>query len=342
MTIWLWIGFLAFVLVMLALDLGVFNREARVIHTREALRWTGLCVLLAGLFTIFVYFAYQNDWLSVAKEAPKPKQMLWGSRGATAAMEFFTGYVIEMSLSMDNIFVIALIFSYFCVPRIYQHRVLFWGILGALVMRGVMILAGTKLIEHFHWIIYVFGALLIVTAIKMLLTGEGKVEPDRNPLVRIARYFYPVTPGFEGEKFFTKLDGKRAITPLFLTLLIVESTDVLFAIDSIPAIFAITYDPFIVFTSNVFAILCLRSMYFALAGMLEYFRYLKYSLVVLLMYVGMKMLVSDYLKNKYDFEIHIVVSLMIIIGVLVTGILTSLLHPPDHSSSENCENETAV
>lgn len=335
MSIWLWIGFLAFVFIMLALDLGVFNREAHVIHTREALRWTGLCVFLACLFTVFVYYAYANDWLSIAREAPKPKQLLWGSRGATAAMEFLTGYIIEMSLSMDNIFVIALIFSYFCVPRIYQHRVLFWGILGALVMRGIMILAGTKLIEHFHWIIYVFGALLIATAIKMLLTGEGKVEPDRNPLVRIARYFYSVTPGFECEKFFTKLDGKRAITPLFLTLLIVESTDVLFAIDSIPAIFAITNDPFIVFTSNVFAILCLRSMYFALAGMLEFFRYLKYSLVALLLYVGMKMLVSDYLKAQYNFEIPILVSLMIIIGVLITGILSSLLHPPDHDSNQD-------
>ncbi len=328
MTIWLWIGFLAFVFVMLTLDLGVLNREARVISTREALRWTGLCVFLAGLFTVFVYYAYEGDWLSIAHFAPTPHELLWNSRGATAAMEFFTGYVIEMSLSMDNIFVIALIFAYFGVPRIYQHRVLFWGILGALIMRGVMILAGTRLIAQFHWIIYVFGGLLIVTAIKMMVAGEGKVEPDRNPLVRIARYFYPVTPEFEAEKFFTRIGGKRAITPLFLALLIVESTDALFAIDSIPAIFAITHDPFIVFTSNVFAILCLRSMYFALAGMLEYFRYLKYSLVVLLMYVGVKMLISDYLKAQHGLDIPIWLSLLIICGVLAMGILASLMHPP--------------
>ncbi len=325
MTILLWIGFILFVLLMLALDLGVFNREAHVIRTAEALRWTGLCVVLALFFTVFVYFAYERDWFSVASKAPTPLELFFNSRGATAAIDFFTGYVIEMSLSMDNIFVIALIFAYFKVDRIHQHRVLFWGILGALVMRGFMILAGTELIKQLHWFIYVFGVLLIVTAIKMLLADEEKVEPDRNPLVRIARKLYPVTPTFEGEKFFVRMDGRRAITPLFLALLIVESTDVLFAVDSIPAIFAITLDPFIVFTSNVFAILCLRSMYFALAGMIELFHYLKYSLVFLLMYVGVKMLISPGLV-----KIDTWVSLIIIVAALAAGIIASLMHRPPH------------
>jgi tellurite resistance protein TerC len=314
MAIFLWLGFILFVVLMLALDLGVLNRKAHVISTREALRWTALCVFLAMLFVPFVYFAYQRHWFGMGLDPLES--------GRTAAASFFTGYIIELSLSLDNIFVIALIFAYFGIPRIYQHRVLFWGILGALVMRGAMILAGAKLIQTFHWMIYAFGALLIFTALKMLLAGEGKVEPERNPLVRIARRLYPVTPDFRGEKFFARVDGRRAITPLFLTLLIVESTDVLFALDSIPAIFGITYDPFIVFTSNVFAILCLRSMYFALAGMIEYFRYLKFSLIGLLGFVGMKMLVSPALV-----EIGIGVSLLVIAAILGAGVAASLLIP---------------
>jgi tellurite resistance protein TerC len=317
----LWIGFLVFVLTMLALDLGVFNRKAHVISTREALRWTGLCVALAVLFTGVVYYIYQHNWFDIAAfETLEKAQLHKTTPGRLAALEFFQGYVIEMSLSLDNIFVIALIFSYFGVPRIYQHRVLFWGIMGALIMRGIMIGVGVALIRQFHWMIYAFGALLIYTAFRMLFAGEGKVEPDRNPLVRFARRIYPVTSSFEEEKFFTQMNGRRAITPLFLCLLVIESTDVLFAVDSIPAIFGITQDPFIVFTSNVFAILCLRSMYFALAGMLAYFQYLKYSLIALLFYVGVKMLISDFA------HIPPLLSLAIILLLLGMGMAASLLH----------------
>jgi tellurite resistance protein TerC len=318
----LWIGFLLFVLIMLALDLGVFNRQAHVISTREALRWTGLCVALALVFTGVVYYIYQHNWFDIAAlETLEKAQQHNTTPGRLAALEFLLGYIIEMSLSLDNIFVIALIFSYFGVPRIYQHRVLFWGIMGALVMRGIMIGVGVALILKFHWMIYAFGALLIYTAFRMLFAGEGKVEPERNPLVRFARRIYPVTTHFEDEKFFTHLNGRRAITPLFLCLLVIESTDVLFAVDSIPAIFGITKDPFIVFTSNVFAILCLRSMYFALAGMLAYFQHLKYSLIALLFYVGVKMLISDIAP------IPPLLSLAIIVLLLGIGMAASLLHP---------------
>jgi tellurite resistance protein TerC len=260
MVIWLWIGFIVFVLVMLALDLGVFNRTAHEIRTREALGWTALCIALALVFNVLVYFMYRYHWLGIGTGE--------GSRmtGHDAALNFFTGWVVEYSLSLDNIFIIAIIFSYFKVPHKYQHRVLFWGILGALIMRGLMIAAGAALIHRFEWIIYVFGALLIFTAIKMLMTQQDDIEPEKNIFVRCARKLYPVTSDFEGERFFTRIDGMRAVTPLFLVLLVVESTDVLFAVDSIPAIFAITTDPFLVFTSNIFAILGLRSLYFALAG----------------------------------------------------------------------------
>jgi tellurite resistance protein TerC len=321
MVILIWLGFLAFVLIMLALDLGVFNRQAHVIQTREAMRWTSLCILLALLFTLFVYFAYENEWLGIGSGRP-PAVLADGepaSHGKQAAIEFFTGYVIEMSLSLDNIFVIALIFTYFGVHRIHQHRVLFWGILGALVMRGLMIAAGAALIQRFSWIIYVFAVLLLVTAVKMMFAGEEKVDPERNLLVRIARRLYPVATAMDGQSFFVRISGNRAMTPLFICLLIIESTDVLFAVDSIPAVFAITKDPFIVFTSNIFAILCLRSMYFALAGMISAFKYLKTSLVFLLAYIAVKMLLS------HQFEIPAFVSLAIIAGILSIGIVASLL-----------------
>lgn len=313
MVVWLWIGFIVFVLVMLALDLGVFNRKAHVIRTREALAWTSLCIVLALLFNGLIYFMYRYHWLGIGTGE--------GSRltGKDAAIQFFTGWVVEYSLSLDNIFVIAVIFGYFGVPPKYQHRVLFWGILGALILRGLMIAAGTALIQRFDWTIYVFGGLLIVTAIKMLLTQTDEVEPEKNPLVRLARRLYPVTSDFHEQKFFTYIDGKRAITPMFLVLLVVESTDVLFAVDSIPAIFAITSDPFLVFTSNVFAILGLRSLYFALAGMMGHFRYLKASLVFVLAFVGVKMILSDY------YHIDTIVSLAVIIGILGVGIVASLI-----------------
>lgn len=313
MTVWLWLGFIAFVIGLMALDLGLLNRKAHVIRTREALKWTCMFIALALAFNVAVYFMYEHHWLGIGLNTGAHQS------GKDAAMAFFTGWVVEYSLSLDNIFVIALIFNYFSVPGIYQHRVLFWGILGALLMRGAMIGAGTALIQQFHWIIYVFGVLLILTAVKMLLSKEEKIDPNRNPFVKLARRIYPVTLDFEGQKFFTKVDGKRAITPLFLVLLVVESTDVLFAVDSIPAIFAITTDPFIVFTSNVFAILGLRSMYFALAGMMDKFRYLKVSLMLVLIFVGLKMLASGY------YHIPSSISLAVIVGVLATGIATSLI-----------------
>ena len=313
MTAWIWVGFITLILALLALDLGVLNRKAHVIKTREALVWTAFWIFLALVFNGVIYFMYENHWLGIGLHTGGE------SSGADAAMKYFTGYVVEKSLSLDNIFVIAVIFNYFSVPGVFQHRVLFWGILGALILRGAMIAAGAALIHRFHWVIYIFGALLIATAVKMLLSKDEKIEPDRNPLVRLARRFYPVTPGFEGQHFFSRVDGERAITPLFLVLLVVESTDVLFAVDSIPAIFAITTDPFIVFTSNVFAILGLRSLYFALASVMDKFRYLKVSLMLVLVYVGMKMLLSGY------FIIPTPISLAVICGILTTGIVTSIV-----------------
>lgn len=329
MVIWLWVGFLLFVGLLLALDLGVFNREAHVIRTAEAMRWTGFCVLLALLFTGFVYYIYEHDWLGIASSVGLE------TSGKQAALDFFTGYLVEQSLSLDNVFVIALIFLYFGVPPVHQHRVLFWGILGALIMRGAMIFAGTILIRRFDWIIYVFGVILLLTAVKMLFAGEEKVEPDRNLLVRFARRFYPVSSAFAGDRFFTEIDGRRAMTPMFVCLLIIESTDVLFAVDSIPAIFAITQDPFIVFTSNVFAILCLRSMYFALAGMISKFRYLKTSLVFLLAYIAVKMLLS------HHYPIDTIVSLAIIAGILFVGVIASLVSA-GREASRNAEESDAA
>ena len=313
MIAWLWIGFIAAVLVMLAIDLGVFHRRTHVVKVTEAAIWTTVWVALALVFNVAVYYLYENHIFGIGATVGDELT------GKQAALQFFTGYVIEKSLSLDNIFVIALIFTYFGVRAEYQHRVLFWGILGALVMRGVMIAAGTALIHRFNWITYVFGTLLILTAVKMLIARHDNLEPDKNPLVRLARRLYPVSDDFDGQRFFTRVDGRRAITPLFLVLLVVESTDMLFAIDSIPAIFAVTRDPFLVFTSNVFAILGLRSLYFVLAGVMDKFRYLKMSLVFLLAYVGVKMLLA------HHFPIPTTASLAIIGGILSVGVLASLL-----------------
>jgi tellurite resistance protein TerC len=313
LTIWLWIGFVVLVLAMLALDLGVFHRKSRAVTISEAAVWTTVWVILSLLFNISVYWLYEHHFLGIGRAVGHELS------GGQAALEFFTGYVIEKSLSLDNIFVIALIFAYFRVPATFQHRVLFWGILGAMIMRGVMIAAGTLLIHRFAWVIYVFGALLIVTAIKLLVVRHDNLEPDRNPLVKLARKLYPVSAELDGQKFFTRIAGKRAITPLLLVLLVVESTDVLFAVDSIPAIFAVTQDPFIVFTSNVFAILGLRSLYFVLAGVMDKFRYLKTSLVFLLAFVGVKMLLA------HHYPIPTLVSLGIISGILSVGVLASIL-----------------
>ncbi|MGR0480056.1 MAG: TerC family protein [Candidatus Electronema sp. V4] len=308
-----WFLFILLILSLLFLDLGVFHKQNKVISAKEALLWTMFWVVLALLFNVFIFYAYSRNWLGIGLGEHALKS------GKDAALKFFTGYIIEKSLSLDNIFVIAMIFSYFKVEGKYQHRVLFWGILGALVMRGAMILAGTALIQAFDWMIYVFGGFLILTAGKMLFSGDEEIEPEKNILIRVARKLFPVSPNFEGEKFFTVLNGRKAVTPMFLVLLIVESTDVLFAVDSIPAIFAVTTDPFIVFTSNVFAILGLRSLYFALAAMIDQFRYLKLSLVVVLAYVGVKMIVS------HHYPIPTGLSLGLIAGILCAGVIASLL-----------------
>ena len=306
-----WAGFLAFVLGLLALDLGVFHRENRAIRTGEALAWAGFYVSLALAFNVLVFFLYDRNWLGVGVGVGHPLD------GRTAALQFLTGYLLEQSLSLDNVFIIALIFSYFRVPLAYQHRVLFWGILGALLMRGAMIGLGTALITRFDWIIYVFGGILILTAVRMLIAGNEEPDPEKSPVIRLARRFYPVTPELHGERFFVDMSGRRAATPLLLVLLMVESSDVLFAVDSIPAIFAVTQDPFLVFTSNVFAILGLRNLYFAIAPLLNHFKYLKQSLVFILAFVGVKMILS------HSQPIPTVTSLAVIIGILAVGILAS-------------------
>ena len=295
----LWIGFNAFVLLMLALDLGVFNRKDHEIKVKEALIWSGVWIFLALLFNAGIYYY----------------------KGSEIAMQFLTGYVIEKSLSVDNIFVFVLLFSYFKVPPLYQHRVLFWGILGALIMRAIFIATGVTLLEKFHWLIYVFGAFLVLTGIKMAVSHGKEMDLEKNPALKFLRKIVPVTNVLHGEKFFTKENGKRVATPLFAALLIVEFTDVIFAVDSIPAILAITKDPFIVYTSNIFAILGLRSLYFALAGILHYFRFLHYGLAVVLAFVGTKMLISEVYK------IPIIASLGVIATVILASVILSILIP---------------
>jgi len=325
--IFFWIGFIALVLCMLALDLGVFNKNDHEIGTREALRWTAVWVGVALLFNVFIYFAYKHHWLGIGHIPGWPQ-----TEGRDAAFNFFTGYLVEKSLSLDNIFVIALIFKSFAIPRILQHRVLFWGILGALIMRGVMIGAGSALVIRFSWMMYVFGAFLVFTAIKMHFSGDEhneNIDPDKTLLVRLARRLFPVAPGLDGSRFFTRIDGRLAITPLFLVLLIIESTDLLFAVDSIPAIFAITTDPFLVFTSNILAILGLRSLYFALAAMMEQFRHLKTSLIFVLGFVGIKMLASGV------YHIPSWLSLLIIVAALAAGVGASHIFPDASTDNKN-------
>jgi len=311
--IWLWGGFLLLIVAFLAFDLGVFHRTPHAITVRDALGWTAVWIALALAFNVVVYFMYEHHWMGIGSTIGHELS------GRQAALQFLTGYVVEKSLSLDNIFVIALIFGYFHVPLPFQHRVLFWGILGALVLRGAMILAGAALLDRFDWMVYVFGGFLIVTAVKLLVSRHENLEPERNPLIRLARRVFPVTDRIEGPGFFVHQGGRRAATPLFLVLLLVESTDVVFAVDSIPAIFAITRDPFLVFTSNVFAILGLRSLYFALAGLLHRFRYLKSGLVFVLAFVGVKMLLS------HHHPIPTPVSLAVIGGILGVGLIASLV-----------------
>ena len=283
---------------MLVLDLGVFHRRAHTVKFREALAWSVAWIALAAIFAVVIFF--------------------W--HGRTPALEFVTGYVIELSLSVDNLFVFLLIFRFFQVPAIHQHKVLFWGILGALIMRAIFIAAGVTLIERFHWIIYAFGAFLVYSGIKLFFQNEAEIHPEKNPVLRLFRRWVPVTKDYVDNKFFVRSPGLYA-TPLFVVLLVVETTDLLFAVDSIPAILAITRDAFIVYTSNVFAILGLRSMYFALAGMMEMFRYLHYGLSLVLVFVGAKMLVSHYL------EIPTPVALATVAGVLAISVIASMANP---------------
>ena len=312
MEILAWGLFLLIIFMLLALDLGVLNKTEHEVSSKEALKMTALWVSLALLFNVVVYFAYQNNWFDLLVHSPDIKT------GKEAVLKFFTGYLIEESLSMDNIFVIAMLFSYFKIPLKYQHRVLFWGILGALVFRGVMIVAGTALVNRFAWIMYVFGALLIFSALKMLFGEEKEFDYEKSPIVKLIRKFYPVSHELDGHNFFTIKNGVKMATPLFVVLMVIEATDVVFAVDSIPAIFAITTDPFIVFTSNVFAILGLRSLYFVLASFMDKFKYLKYSLIVLLLFIGVKMLLLEV------FHMSIGVSLGLIVLILSAGVIASI------------------
>ena len=345
--IWIWLGFVLFVLLMLALDLGVFHRKAHVVKMREALGWSAVWITLGLLFSVFVYFGYERHWLGLGNAVDAVDGTI--NDGRSAAVKYLTGYVVEKSLSVDNVFVIAMIFGFLAVPPIYQHRVLFWGILGALAMRGVMIGVGAKLIAEFHWVLYVFGGFLILTAAKMLLVKTDHADPSNNLVVRLTKWLVPVTDRFHGEHFYVRagsagsheaaVPGQQALpdaavdrakpgaimlTPLALALVMVETTDLIFAVDSIPAIFAITADPFLVFTSNVFAILGLRSLYFALAGVMDKFRYLKLSLAIVLIVVGVKMLFAKQFKELLGpgFNFYL---LALVLAILAAGVIASIV-----------------
>jgi tellurite resistance protein TerC len=307
-----WIGFLALFLALLYLDLSVLHREAAELSVRQALFWTAVWVSVAFSFTFVIYGLYEYHWFGFDP---------WhgATSGSDAVLQFVTGYLLEWSLSVDNIFVIALIFAYLKIPTLYQYRVLFWGIVGAIVLRGLMIAAGTALLAQFDWMFYVFGAVLLVSALRMLRDDDEDRDFGASFPARLVRRFIPVTEHLDRARFFVRHDGKLYATPLFVALIMVELTDVVFAVDSIPAILAVTRDPFLVFTSNAFAILGLRSLYFAVAGLMSMFRYLRYSLVLILAFVGVKML----LVSKY--HVPNLVSLGIIVGTLVGGIVASLL-----------------
>jgi len=309
----LWIGFTVFVLAMLALDLGVFHRKAHEVKTREALLWSILWIGLALVFNAGIYF-----WF-----------------GPERALEFFTGYLIEKALSVDNLFVFLVLFSYFAVPAQLQHRVLFWGIVGALLMRAGFIAAGSALIREFHWIIYIFGAFLVFTGFKLLATRNSESHPESNFVLRLVRRVVPSVSRYHGTRFTVKVDGRRYATPLLTVLIVIEATDIVFAVDSIPAIFAITTDPFIVFTSNIFAVLGLRALYFLLAGMIGRFRYLKVGLGLVLAFVGAKMLVIDLVR------IPIALSLGVVSGLLGLSVLASILFPPGGRKSSGRTGDDA-
>jgi tellurite resistance protein TerC len=319
----MWTGFLLFVGVVLALDLGVFNRTPHAPSLKEALAFTAGTVVLALGFTAFVYFAYEGHWLGLGSHIDAVDKQV--NDGQLAAVKFLTGYVVELSLSMDNVFVIALIFEHLRVPTIYQHRVLFWGILGALAMRGTMIGIGAQLVARYHWILYVFGAFLVITAVRMLWKNEAEDEAEmESVVVRWLRKHFPVTDRFHEQHFLVELNGRTFLTPLAVALVLVETTDLIFAVDSIPAIFAITADPFLVFTSNVFAILCLRSLYFGLAGLIQKFRYLKVSLALVLGLVGVKMLAMKWIKAWLGDDANVWL-LGLIFAILIGGAMASVV-----------------
>ncbi len=291
-----WIGFIGIILILLFIDLGVFNRKSHIISYKEALTWTAVWIILALIFNLFIYFFY----------------------GKEKAIEYFTGYLIEKSLSVDNIFVFVLLFSYFNVQKKNHHRVLFWGIIGAIIFRGLLIVIGTTLIYKFHWIIFIFGGFLVISGIKMGFQKDNRIEPDKNPFVKLLRKFLPITPRYIQGAFFVKSKGKLYATPLLIVLVVIETTDIVFAFDSIPAILAITHDPFIVFTSNIFAILGLRALYFAVDKFIDKFRYLKYGLSIILVYIGIKMLISEF------FKIPTLVSLGVLVFILTISVLASV------------------
>lgn len=321
MTFIHWTGFILLIFVLLFLDLGIFHKKDRKVSLQDAIIWSGIWILISLSFNVFIYFAYKHHWLELGLGTSSLLTM----DGKDAALKFFTGYILEKSLSVDNLFVIAMVFSYFKTPLKYQHEILFWGILGALIFRGIMIISGAALLNTFSWVTYFFGALLIFSSIKMLSTGRGKVYPEKNPVINFLKRFYPVSDNDQGGKFFVRLNGVKAITPLFIVLIVIETSDAMFAVDSIPAVLAVTTDALIVFTSNVFAILGLRSLYFVLATFMNKFRYLKISLVFVLAFVGAKMLLIHYIR------IPILISLAIIGGILLSGILSSLLFNKEKS-----------
>ena len=300
-SVWLWAGFNLFVLAMLALDLGVFHRSAHIVSAKEASTWSIIWITLALLFNAGIYYFY----------------------GTRAGLEFLTGYLIEKALSVDNIFVFLLVFSYFRVPGQHQHRVLFWGVLGALVMRAGMIAAGAYLIARFHWILYVFGAFLVITAVRMATQDEHAIEPEANPVIRLVRRMIPVSKVYHGQRFFIRENSRITATPLFIVLVFIELTDLVFAVDSIPAIFAVTQEPFLVYTSNVFAILGLRSLYFLLADVIGRFHFLKLGLAAVLGFVGLKMLAADV------FKIPIAISLGVIAIMLGASMVASRMFPKE-------------
>ncbi len=314
---WWWGAFILFVVVFLAVDLGFFRRQARVIHYREALRWSIFWSTLAMVFAAGLVFL----------------------RGREVSIEFITGYLIELSMSMDNVFIIALLFAYFRVASEYQHRVLFWGILGALIMRGVLICVGTELVSHFQWLLYLLGVFLLYAGFKMLFVEDKAVEPEKSPVMRIARRILPIAPGDHGGHFTACVSGRFMLTSLFLVLLMIEITDLVFALDSIPAIFAVTTKPFIIFTSNVFAILGLRSLYFVIAGAMGYFRYLKAGLAIVLVFVAVKMLIDPHGVPRYWFQIEIPTptSLATIAAILASAILLSILAAENEKKGDTPE-----